>query len=73
MKFTVTPTICGDSIQLETRTTMEGFADQVAHAVTNTKEEAVRAGLIALGWTPPPEKKSAVIGTGTLASASASA
>lgn len=52
--FSYTPILCNDDIILEFRSKFEGFAEQISREVCHTRDKAVTAALIALGWTPPP-------------------
>ena len=44
------------TIHLETTFKVEGFAESVCREWLATKDKAIRAALIKLGWTPPGEE-----------------
>lgn len=67
MKLVCTPTIISPTV-FKVRTTFEEInpaydpmemyaAHKISELVIDTQEKAIRAGLIALGWTPPDEVK----------------
>lgn len=51
MTYKATPEIVDDQI-ICIREELNG---QFSHMVVDTREKAIRAGLIALGWTPPED------------------
>jgi len=59
MNFKVTPEVDFETeeVRLKLETSYKEMVTQVSREVLRTKEKAVRAGLIALGWTPPGEDK----------------
>jgi hypothetical protein len=56
--FKVTPSIAGKTITLDIENSLgatAGFASTLSRKILDTEDRAIRAALVALGWTPPPE------------------
>ncbi len=57
--FKVTPSIAGKTITLDIENSLgaaAGFSATLTRKFLDTEDRAIRAALVALGWTPPPEK-----------------
>ena len=57
--FKVTPSIAEKVITLDIENGLgatAGFSATLTRKFLDTEERAIRAALVALGWTPPPEK-----------------
>ncbi len=57
--FKVTPSIAGKTITLDIENSVgatAGFSVTLTRKFLDTEDRAIRAALVALGWTPPPEK-----------------
>ena len=55
-KFMPRVDIANQRFELETFSIVDGFPAQLTSEIFDCKDECVRRALIALGWTPPPEK-----------------
>jgi len=57
--FKVTPSIAGKTITLDIENSLgaaAGFSATLTRKFLDTEDRAIRAALVTLGWTPPPEK-----------------